>query len=234
MSNTFNLNNFNDLMNQANQLLTCGPSCMQQQKSQQLEQNYLDAETNMVNAPQKLFSAKKAYITYTQGETGYNDYMDKDLQEKADAIASAYQTKFNTDVSVAKNQINTYDGLVINFNNVVDLYKKYKRENNELEKKLKARSSDTLTNDRKTYYEDQGISRLKTYYYFLLFVYAFIVLVFLLAIFLVKTNVKITTRIFILFLLIIYPFVCIWVFHLLYKLFNYIKSYDPKNVYVKL
>jgi hypothetical protein len=111
------------------------------------------------------------------------------------------------------------------------LYKKYKKENSDLEKKLKIVYSDTLTNDRKNYYEDQGINRIRTYYYFLLFVYVFIVFVFLLSVFLVKTDVKMRTRLFILFLLIIYPFVCYWFFYFLHKIFVYIKRYFSNNVY---
>jgi hypothetical protein len=230
----FNINDFNNLITQANESISCGPSCMEQKKSQELEKNYLDAQTNEVSAPQQLFTAKKEYITYTQGESGYNEYIDNELQKKSETITSSYQTKFNNSVNTIKSNINIYDGLLINFNNVVDLYKKYKKENYDLEKRLKITSSDTLTNDRKNYYEDQGINRLKTYYYFLLFVYVFIVFVFLLSIFLVKTDVKMSMRLFILFLLIIYPFLCYWVFNLLQKFFVETKNYFSNNVYKNL
>ena len=230
----FNIDNFNSFLSQASETIACGPSCKEKEKSQQLEKNYLDAETNVVSAPQQLFTAKKEYITNTQGESGYNEYIDKELQNKAQTIASNYQTKFNNSVNSIKTNIQIYDGLLINFNNVVDLYKKYKKENNDLEKKLKITYSDTLTNDRKNYYEDQGINRVKTYYYFLLFVYVFIVFVFLLSVFLVKTDVKLSIRLLILFLLIIYPFVCYWVFIILQKVFLDIKSYFPNNVYGNL
>jgi hypothetical protein len=230
----FNINDFNNFITQASESIACGPSCKEKEKSQQLEKNYLDAETNVVSAPQQLFTAKKEYITYTQGESGYNEYIDKELNEKAENIASSYQTKFNNSVNTIKTNIQIYDGLLINFNNVVDLYKKYKKENTDLEKNLKITYSDTLTNDRKNYYEDQGINRIKTYYYFLLFVYIFIVFVFLLSVFLVKTDVKLSIRLLILFLLIIYPFVCYWFFIILQKVFVEVKSYFPNNVYRNL
>jgi len=233
-STNFNINDFNNFLAQANESITCGPSCMEKEKSQQLEKNYLDAETNVASAPEQLFTAKKEYITYTQGESGYNEYIDKELQNKAETITSNYQTKFNNSINTIKTNIQIYDGLLINFNNVVDLYKKYKKENNDLEKKLKITSSDTLTNDRKNYYEDQGINRIKMYYYFLLFVYVFIVFVFLLSVFLVKTDVKLSIRLLILFLLIIYPFVCYWFFYFLQNFFVYIKGYFPNNVYRNL
>ena len=72
-SSNFNINDFNNFVSQANQAITCGPSCMEKEKSQQLEKNYLDAETNVASAPQQLFTAKKEYISYTQGESGYNE-----------------------------------------------------------------------------------------------------------------------------------------------------------------
>jgi hypothetical protein len=233
-STNFNINDFNNFLTKANETISCDQSCMEKEKSKQLEQNYLDSQTNVASAPEQLFTAKKEYITYTQGESGYNEYIDKELQNNAETITSSYQTKFNNSVERIKANIQVYDGLLINFNNVVDLYKKYKKENNDLEKKLKIKSSDTLTNDRKTYYEDQGVNRLKMYYYFLLFVYLFIVFVFLLSVFLVKTDVKLSIRLLILFLLIIYPFVCYWFFNFLQKVFLHANSYFPNNVYKNL
>jgi hypothetical protein len=200
----------------------------------QLQQNYLDAETNMISAPQQLLTAQKKYISHTEGESGYNEFLDKELEEKADTVANSYQIKFNSDVEIIKQKNKIYDGLVINYNNLIDLYKKYKIENDKMIYVLKNKSSDILTNDRKTYYEDQGITTLKTYYFLFLCFYIFIVVVFLLSILLVKSNVKLSTRIFILFLMVIYPFICYGFFHLLYKLFNQIRSYFPSNAYRNL
>jgi hypothetical protein len=233
-SNNFNINGFNNLIKVANESISCGPSCMQQQNSNQLQQNYLDAETNMINAPQKLFVATKDLITYTKGEAGYNAYIDDELQKKAEAIVNSFESKFNANINTITGNLKNYQGLLINFENIFDLYKKYKNENDTLEKKLKIINSDMLTNDRKTYYEDEGLKRLTTYYYFFLFIYIFILVVFILSIFLVKTNIRLITRIFILFLLILYPFISYCIVLLLHKFFNYIKKYNPKNVYINL
>jgi hypothetical protein len=233
MSN-FNLNNLNDLINQANQIISCGPSCTQNQTTNQLKQNYLDAESNMVSAPQKFIAAQKEYITYTKGESGYNEFIDKELETKAEAIANTYQSKFDSEIENIEDKIKTYNGLLINHNNLVDLYKKYKKDNNKYEQMLKNKSSDILTNDRKTYYEDQGILTLKTYYFILISIYTLIVIVFLLSIFLVKSSVKLSIRFLILILLILYPFICYGFFHLLYKSYNNIKEYFPSNAYKNL
>jgi hypothetical protein len=147
------------------------------------------------------------------------------MKQNAPAFYSAVEHTVNTITINIKN----YEGILINFDNIYDLYNKYKSENIELEKKLKITTSDTLTNDRKSYYEDEGLKRLKIYYYFFLFVYIFIVVVFILSIFLVKTEVKLTSRILILILLLLYPFMCYWILRLFYKLFRYIKSFFPMN-----
>jgi hypothetical protein len=207
---------------------------MQERERQQLLQQYLDAGTNVVNAPEHLITTRKKYITFTQGENGYNEFLDNELQNKADLIAKTYQSKFENDVNLILTNIKTFEGFLVNFNNVVDLYKKYKMENNDLEKQLKITTSDTLTNDRKAYYEDEGLQRLRTYYYFFLFIYIIVVVVFILAMFLVKTNVTISNRIFILLLLISYPFVCIWLFRIIRNIFKRGMDYLPKNVYNNL
>lgn len=233
MSNpdSFDLNAFNELMEQANESISCDATCMQERKKQDLLQQYLDSETNVVNAPEQLITKRRDYITFTQGDNAYNEFIENELQNKADSIVKRYQSKFDHDVNLILTNIKSYHGFLINYNNVVDLYKKYKIENDELEKKLKITTSDTLTNDRKSFYEDEGLNRLRVYYYFFLFIYIFIVFIFLLSTFLVNTKVKISNRILILLLLISYPFVCIWLFRLFKNMFMRSMEYLPKNVY---
>jgi small nuclear ribonucleoprotein (snRNP)-like protein len=185
----------------------------------------------MVSAPQKFFSAAKNYITYTQGESGYNSYIENELQNKANSIANTFQANFNKNVDIVTTNIQSYQGILINFDNIFDLYKKYKQENDDLEKRLKIKSSDALTNGRKSYYEDEGLKRIKIYYFFFLFIYSFIVVVFILSILFVETNVKFITRIFILILLIIYPFISNWIIHLLQKIYRIFYDYLPKSAY---
>jgi len=228
---TFDLNEFNSLMEQANESISCDAACMQKQKQEDLLKQYLDAETNVVNAPENLITKRRDYITFTQGDNAYNEFIKNELQNKADSIVKTYQSKFDHDVNLILTNIKSYHGFLINYNNVVDLYKKYKIENDELEKQLKITTSDTLTNDRKTFYEDEGLNRLRVYYYFFLFIYIFIVFIFLLSTFLVNTNVKISNRLLILFLLIVYPIVCFWLFRLFKNMFMRSMDYLPKNVY---
>lgn len=228
---TFNLNNFNDLIKNANSILTCGPDCVKQKTALDLEQKYLAAQTNEKTAQYQVSDAAKNYVTFTQGESGYSEYLDNELGNQATSIANNYKTNFNNNINIIKDKINTFNSLFLNVTNVSDLYKKYKRENDLLEKKLKNKSSDIITNDRKTYYEEEGITKLKKYYYFFLLVYIVVLVIFLLACIFVNTTVSIFVRFFVLLILIFYPFILMLLFNTLKKMTHRIKDFIPSYAY---
>ena len=102
---------------------------------------------------------------------------DQDCQtKKADKIASVLQTKFTKSFTDASQMLLGYNGLYLNMNNVNELLVKYMNENKHLKDDISNVSSDILTNDRKTYYEDQSIDRLKFFYKWMKYIYAFIVM----------------------------------------------------------
>lgn len=228
---TFNLDNFNDLINNANNIISCGPDCMNQKTTTDLREKYLTAQNNEKTAQYQVFDATKNYVTFTQGESGYNDYLDNELGTKAEAISRDYNTKFSNSINLIKGKINTFNGLFLNVSNVSDLYKKYKSENDFLENKLKNQSADIITNDRKTYYEEEGIGKLHNYYYFLLLIYIFILVVFLLSSIFVTTSVSIFIRILVFCFLLIYPFLLMIIFNFIKNMINRIKDYLPSHAY---
>ena len=154
---------------------------------------------------------------------------------KADKIVSVLQTNFMKSLEEANQLLSGYNGLYLNMNNVNELLVKYIKENNHLEEDIKNDSSDILTNDRKTYYEDQSIDRLKYFYKWMKYIYAFIVIVFLFCIFLVPSETtSIKKEIFIFVLLCLYPFIIISIFRLLNWIYKKMLNYMPKNVYKTL
>lgn len=100
------------------------------------------------------------------------------IQSDAEEQATTFQTNFNNDIADVEFEIHTYNGLKINYDHIVELYKQYLDENKELSQQLKDDTSDVLTNDRKTFYEDQGITALNNYYYILIFIYVIVVICF--------------------------------------------------------
>jgi uncharacterized membrane protein len=228
---TFNLNNFNDLIKNANSVLSCGPDCVEQKTASDLKQKYLTAQTNEKTAQYQVSDAAKNYLTFTQGESGYNEYLDNDLGNKATSITNNYNTNFNNTINIIKDKINTFNSLFLNVKNVSDLYKKYKDENDFLENKLQNKSADIITNDRKTYYEEEGISKLKNYYYFFILIYIIILVIFTLACIFVNTTVSVFIRFIVLLILICYPFILFYVFESLKKMTHRIKDFIPSYAY---
>ena len=156
------------------------------------------------------------------------------LQAKAEEITNKFKEDFNNEVIQTQSQIDLYSGILINFRNIADLYIQYKEENKELFNELKDTTNDVLTNERKTYYEDQNINNLKlVYFYILLVVYVICAICFMIFYFIYPSNVswKIILSLVIGFILL--PFVSSWILsgiiYLLYKVYGIL----PKNVYAE-
>jgi hypothetical protein len=232
MSNSFDINKFNALVSQASDRLSCNSDCQQKRQAEKLKQIYLNSQQNLESAGYQEETAQKNYVVFTQGNSAYNNLQTSQLQDKADSIANDFNENFNEETRQLVSYITTYDGILINFNNIFDLYIKYKQENAELYKKYKDETNDVLTNERKTYYEDQNISSLKSYYfYFLLVIYVIFVICFgaFSLMYPSQTSWKIRLAMFIGFIAL--PFFSPWILanivYLLYEAYNLL----PKNVY---
>jgi uncharacterized membrane protein len=232
MANQFNLNKFNTLMSQASDAILCNSECKQKREAEKLKQNYENAQTTLASASSQVQVAQKNYVTFTQGEPAYNELLDSQLQEKAQLIADKFNENFNEESTKINSQINTYDGLLINFNNIFDLFRKYKRENIELYKELKEESNDVLTNERKTYYQDQNIDSLKFYYhYFLLTVYVIIVICFAAFSLIYPSQTSWIIKLALLVVFIALPFFSTWILGRIIYLVYTVYDMLPKNVY---
>jgi hypothetical protein len=223
------INQINTLISQATDSILCNSDCKKNRESERLKEKYLNAQTNLLTAPNQVEISQKNYITFTEGESAYIELQEQQLQEKAEIISDTFIEKCNEESIKINTQIDSYSGLLLNFKNVLDLFKKYKIENIELLKELKEETNDILTNERKTYYQNQHIDTLKIYYYYILFImYIICVVCFVVFFFIYKDKHKFKWFIylFIFIFLIILPFISYWIilfilylFSLLYKLF---------------
>jgi hypothetical protein len=158
-----------------------------------------------------------------------------ELTKKAAMIATFYEDNFNEESQNILSDVKTYSGLLSNIKNVFELYLKYKQENIELTKKLKEETNDILTNERKTYYQDQGIDNLKFYYYyFLLIVYVICVILFGVFNFIYPSQMSGKIRAVILIILLILPFISTWILGKLVMMIYSIYGLLPTNVHKTL
>ena len=227
------LNKFNDLISQASDAVLCNSDCKREREAEQLKQKYTDAQANLASAPAQVYTTNKNYITFTEGEPKYREIRTAELEKKAQQIADLSSENFKQDEAKLNIQIDSYDGLLLNFRNVVDLFETYKKENKKLFLDLKDETNDVLTNERKTFYQDQRIDGLKFYYYYILLaIYIICVICFAAFSLIYPSQSTFKMRVFILIALIVLPYISSWVLgnviHLIYKAYGLL----PKNVYL--
>jgi hypothetical protein len=227
-----NLDKFNAMIDEATQAIICDSTCQKERKNNELKQKYLDAQSNLARGPDILYNARKNFVIYNEGQPVYDELIEAELTKKADMIASFYEENFKSESKNVLFDIKTYSGLLMNLKNVFELYLKYKQENVELSKKLKDESNDILTNERKTYYQDQGIDNLQFYYfYFLITVYIVCVVGFGLLNFIYPSQFEFKIRIIVFILLLILPFISTWLLGKLILIIYSIYGLLPKNVH---
>lgn len=233
MNSGFDLNNFNSFLQAASEQIACGTECQRQKMTDELESKYLDAESNLSLAVPKYEIAKKEYYTYVGGQSGYNQMLEEELNNKSELIVKSFKDNFNDEINKIKSLLETYDGILINFRNVLDLYTQYVKENVYLNKKLKTETNDVLTNERKTFYEDQNIDSLNGYYYYVLLV-IYIITVFCYVIFSLfyPSQSSFMTRGLLFILFIALPFISTFVLGKIIQFIYWVIGLLPKNVYL--
>lgn len=232
MTNHFDLNKLNAFLDSATEAISCGPECQTNKKAEQLKNVYVNAESNLLLAEPQYEIAKKNYFTFVKGEGQYNEMLENELKQKVDKILNNYNISFDEAIKNIKMQLDSYYGLEINYKNVVDLHQQYKKENRRLFEKLKKDTNDIVTNDRKTYYEDQQIELLNTYYSYLFwFVYVICVVFFIIFSLFYPTQTSFKSRILLIGLFFLLPFISTWLLGKLIQIVNLIFSLLPKNVY---
>jgi hypothetical protein len=222
----------NALIEQSRDALLCGPDCQTNKTATELEEKYINAQMEMVKAPSDLANAKKNYYVFTEGQSKYNDMLEEELKQKANKIGDLIKVKFNEEVEQAK-ILNVYlNSDIINSKNTIELYKTYFTKNETTENLIKHSHGDILTNDRKTYYENQENDSLKGWYTILLTSYYIIALVYfgkcILSYHLLPTKIKIGIVIF----LIIIPYIIDPITRFIISIIKKIGELLPKDVYL--
>jgi nitrogen fixation/metabolism regulation signal transduction histidine kinase len=228
------MDQFNSLLRKSQKAMLCGPDCQKAEAASTLQQKYLDAQVNVQTAPAQLQDAEKKYYSYTQGDAGYASILGKESQTKADVMVKNLKKIFDENISSAKTLARTYSTQLINSQYAKEIYDKYLEENKNYKNKLQDNSYDIFTNDRKTYYEDQGIDNLKWWYYLFFTLYAILIIAYILFFFIASSNFSILARFLILLGLILYPFFFPRVFNYFIQIYYRVISVLPKNAYLHI
>jgi len=243
--NTQNINNLmakqtntntqiNDMLNKSLAAITVSPEAQRQQTMDNLEQTYLAAQTNLQTAPVQLETSKKNYYVYKVGETNYNNIQEQELQQQANLITQQITNKFNEETNNAHLMNSYYNTEVINSANTIELYEEYLKKNADLEKSIKELHGDVLTNDRKTYYENDAIDNVKLWHKFFTICYYILVVAYIISIFVSTSEMSHVKQLVIAIGLAVYPFIIDPIVKWLYSIYLSLENNAPSNIYMKL
>jgi hypothetical protein len=232
MNNQYDLKSFNSFLDKATAAISCDADCQREKTINELKAKLENAESNLNLADPQFQMAKRNYYTYIAGESGYNEMMEKEVNKQAVLMIESLKTSFQDDINKIKSELQSYNALLINFRNVNDLYKKYRLENKMMYKELKEDANDILTDQRKTYYEDQRNESLNGYYYYFLWIIYIIVFVCLIVFSLIyPSQSSAKQKIVIIVFFLVLPFISTWLLGKIIYLFYLVFNMLPKNVY---
>jgi hypothetical protein len=224
----------NRIIQQAQDFMACGTDCQRGKKEQELLREYQSAQMRLFNGTDNLDSTSKNYYTFAKGDSGYNDFNKGKQGDVANQIAAKYSTMFNEIAHNSDVLNNVYQSDFINVNHAKELHQTLVQKNKDLETRLKDTLNDISTSDRKTYYEDQELDDLRWWYNIYLAIYIILLVTFVISSFLAPTEMTKYKRIALVVFLALYIFLAKYVAIALIKLWEYIGSFFPKNVYLTI
>lgn len=233
-NDTHTLRKFNDMIKKAQGILVCDAKCQAEKSRNTLREKYLAATQNYLTAPEQVEQTFKNYYVYEKGELAYNEEFEKNLEKRANVIIQQFSQTFQENISNSKVLLESYTSLLMNFQHVSDYNGELTKENASLRKKLADLKGDIVTNDRKSYYEDQGILSLGFYYNLFLFIYIAVILAFIVCMFFKHTELSRGKQIAILVLMILYIFIGAPILGWIVDSIKQIGNMLPKNIYKTL
>lgn len=223
-------NKINDLLEKSYNSLMCGPSCQKQKKTDELKQKYLDAQTNLTTAPTQLVQAKKNYYVYAEGENKYNAMQEEELKAVSKKMGEELASLFNDELKNANTMSSYLHIATTNSQYTIDLLTNYLKENKKMMEQLRESRSDIVTNDRKTYYENEATNNLELWYTLFWYVFYLLYIILVAALILTQQFAGVVASIVLLF----YPYYINWLSTKLVTNWKTTMNRFPSNVYNNL
>ena len=219
------------LLEQSLNTLSCGPACQKTKISEDLNQKYLNAQTNMQTAPVQLETTKKNYYVFTEGQPYYDNMLEDELREKAKILTNLLADNFKEEIFNAKTMNSYYNTELTNSSYTKELYAVYLEKNKLVQNSIKNHHADVITNDRKTYYESEALIDLKNWHTFLWYAfYLFAMPIFTFTL-ITKSSLHFIVKLFVELIALAYPYYVDPVARSIYGFFHSFWKSLPKNVY---
>ena len=201
------ISNANKLIERQNQHLACDAQCEREKKLTQLREKYDTSKNNLESAPMKMEIARKNYLEFKYGQDDYVVKASGALKKEADKIIKEMTEIWRKEEEMITTLIADYRAMRSTYGDMEHYEERIEASVERLDRDYKAKVNDTITNDRKAYYQNQGIDNLNYWFYFLRWAYAAIIITYVIGLFSLPTSRSSKVKYGMLVLLIIFPFV---------------------------
>jgi hypothetical protein len=202
------------------------------------QSNYNTAEDNLVKGPQNLGDAAYNLIDFRDGEQKYDSFMQDYLTKRVNEMVSILKAKFAKEMEDANYLNQVYETTWQNSRNTTDLFQEFKKENVSLERKINEDHSIISKNNRKSFYEDDKLVRMKSWNKIISWVYFTLLILYILFIAFFSAHSKKIKIILIVFFFTLPYFIpglyipfFLGFLSVVYHIYDY---YIPKDIYMTL
>ena len=199
--------NANGLIETQKQLLACDAQCEHDKKLAKLRGIYDIKEDNLESAPMQMEVARKNYLEFKYGKDDYVTKASVALKKEADKVIADMTQIWNQEKDMVTTLISDYNAMLTTHTDMDHYRDRISASVDRLDKNFAAKQNDTITNDRKAFYQNQGIDNLRYWFYFLRWAYAAIVITFIVGVFSLPTTKSSKMKYGMLVLLVAFPFV---------------------------
>lgn len=199
--------NANGLIETQKQFLACDAQCEHDKKLAKLREIYDTKEDNLETAPMQMEVARKNYLEFKYGQDDYVTKASVALKEEADKVIADMTQIWTQEKDMITALISDYNTMMKTHADMERYRDRISASVDRLDKNYEAKQNDTITNDRKAFYQNQGVDNLRYWFYFLRWAYAAIVITFIVGVFSLPTTKSSKLKYGMLTLLIVFPFV---------------------------
>jgi hypothetical protein len=235
-SNPDSLSSFNQMIKDPYNAIMCAPGteCHKNSKKTSLEKALKEAKENEETAPKKLDIAEKNYFTFVLGERGYKEMLEERIRENSVKEIAETERKFKEYLKETGELIQEHNMVITNYKHSHELFKTYAIKNERTEKGIQGVKTGIVTNDRKSYYENQKVDNLRFIHQLLKWGYILVAIIICYFAVNVTPTPSLPKQIGLVLFFVLLPFLMNWIVLLQIVVFERVKSKIPENVYLSL
>ena len=225
------IQSINDMIASVNN--SCHGDCLLAKQRSELKQRYLDAERNVIIAPEKLTQAEHDYFLNRDGPKKYREFLrnryGKNAEQEIQKLKGEHKTIMN-EINLGIMKIQSQNNELYNSSNYKNMLS---NTQSRIEDELQENERSATVSSRKIFYMEKQIQSFSWWFYLFRNLYWICAVIWI--IIGVIYYRQFTTRSLVTFVLIVaYPFFMVWLFVAAYSLVKDIVSMFPRDVYLSI